>query len=81
MSTKIIVIRETLTKSLLRDAGVLALFVSLIGIGVALESDAMQWAGAVIGFLVIIGRSSGHRKELTIQRAREYLDKLEDTNG
>lgn len=77
MSTKIIVVRETLAKSILRDIGTLGLFVSLIGVGVALDSGAMQWTGAAVGFLVIIGRTAGHRKELTIQQAREYLDKLE----
>lgn len=77
MSTNVIVIRETLAKSLVRDAGTLGLFVSLIGIGIALDSSAMQWTGATVGFLTIIGRASGIRKELTIQQAREYLDNLE----
>ena len=75
----VIVIHETVAKSWARDASTLALFVALIGIGVFLESTAMQWIGAIVGFVAIVGRASKTHNDarMTIAEAREFLDKLE----
>lgn len=60
-----------------RDLSTFCIFLALIGIGIALQSTAMQWAGAIIGFLVIFSKASGAVKKMTIQEARAYLDELE----
>lgn len=73
----IILLRETWPQSWLRDASTLALFVALIGIGVLLGSTAMQWTGAIVGFLTIITWAGRHRTHLTIDQARARLDELE----
>lgn len=44
--THVILITETTLQSWARDAGTLAMFIALIGIGVWLGSAAMQWVGA-----------------------------------
>ncbi|MEM8801108.1 MAG: hypothetical protein AAGF55_01090 [Pseudomonadota bacterium] len=81
MSDKhIIILHETVLQSWLRDASTLALFVALIGIGVFLESAAMQWVGAFIGFTFIIGKaiaSAQRDKMLSVSEARKKLDEIE----
>lgn len=76
---EIIIIRESAASSIAKDAGTFALFASLIGIGVLLDSGAMQWVGAVIGFTSIVvwaaRASAGNR--LTVEQARTRLDAIE----
>lgn len=74
---KVIIIRETAWKSWLSDASTFGLFCALIGVGWLLDSSAMQWAGAIVAFLSIIGRSLRDYPKLTISEARIELDRLE----
>lgn len=77
--TEVIILHETAGQSWKRDTSTLVMFVSLIGIGVYLESPAMQWMGAIIGFITICSRSMRMIKDnrMTIEQARALLDKLE----
>ncbi len=75
--THIILITESAIQSWARDASTLVMFVALIGIGVWLDSSAMQWMGAVIGFITIATRASKLRQNLTIEQARRRLDEIE----
>lgn len=57
-----------------------AMQVGVIGIGVAVESTAMQWSGFVVLALIAVALSilkADEKKDLSIQGAREYLDRLE----
>lgn len=76
---EVILIKETLIVSLARDAGTLAMIVSMIGIGVFLESAAMQWVGAIMAFVTIATLDSGTRKRCTmsVSEARRRLDEIE----
>jgi hypothetical protein len=76
---EVILLHETATQSWLRDASSVAMFVALIGIGVYLESSAMQWVGALVGFLAIIGKVArvGKDNRYTIPKARARLDEIE----
>lgn len=75
----VLVQKESVLTSWLRDASTLALFVGLIGIGVYLESSAMQWSGAIIAFICSLAWASGEKKSSTydIDGARAELDRLE----
>lgn len=75
----VLIIKEGWVQSWLRDASTFALFLALIGIGVFLESPALQWVGALIGFFHIAGnaRRMLKRESLTIPEARAKLDALE----
>ncbi len=77
--TEVILLHETALQSWLRDASSVAMFVGLIGIGVYLESSAMQWVGALVGFVVIIGKVArvGKDNRFTISDARKRLDEIE----
>lgn len=47
---------------------------SLIGIGVFLESNAMQWFGAVMAMFFIIGSMAKAKKQtVTPEKAAQYL--------
>jgi hypothetical protein len=75
--TQFIVITESIFQSWARDASTLALFVSLIGIGIALESSALQWVGAFVGFTVIMARAAGKAKKLTKEQAISFIKGLD----
>lgn len=76
-SPEIIIIRETWWESLLRDAGTFCLFMALIGIGVLLNSSAMQWVGAIVAFITIIISSAKMGSKMTVAEARQKLDEIE----
>ncbi|MBB5663230.1 hypothetical protein GGE68_001406 [Rhizobium leguminosarum] len=71
--TKFIVITESVFQSWARDASTLALFVSLIGIGIALDSSAMQWTGAIVGFIATAAKATGKAKKLTKEQALRFI--------
>jgi hypothetical protein len=75
--TQFIVITESIFQSWARDASTLALFVSLIGIGIALDSSALQWVGAFVGFTVIMARAAGKAKKLTKEQALRFIQELD----
>lgn len=76
---EVILVHETPAKSWLRDLSSVACFVALIGIGVLLGSSAMQWTGAVLGFLVLLNHGARIDKDnrFTIADARKRLDEIE----
>lgn len=74
----IIIIRETVMQSWLRDIGTFALFAGLIGLGWLIGSATMQVVGALIAFISIGWRASGSKPGLyTIAEARQRLDQIE----
>lgn len=74
----VIVLCETTLQSWCRDLSTFALFAGLIGLGVYLESSAMQWVGAIIAFTVTIAKSTGlhKRSRKTVAEARAFIDEL-----
>lgn len=75
--TEIMLVSETVAQSWLKDASTAALFLALVGTGWLLDSAALQWAGAFVGFTTLFMRSSGKVPRLTITEARAKLDELE----
>lgn len=76
--THFIVLRESIAQSWARDAGTFSLFAGLISLGVYVESGAMQWVGAIIGFMVVISRAAGFtkRSEMTREQAIKFLQEM-----
>lgn len=81
MNTKpeVILLWETPLQSWKSDMSSVVGFILLIGIGVYLESSAMQWVGAILGFVTMIAQSARLNKDerLTIEQARKRLDEIE----
>ena len=83
MTDKVIIIRETWAQSLISDLGTLAMFCAMLGLGVWLDSAAMQWVGGVLFLFAVISfataKSNGNR--CTIAEARTRLDEMEAEHG
>lgn len=75
---KIIIIRETVAQSWAIDAGTFLLFAALIGLGVLLDSGAMQWAGFIVGMAIAVSWARRKETHCTIEQARVRLDEIED---
>ncbi len=78
-SETVIVIHETVWKSYARDLGTFAMLFALVGTGRYIDSTALQWLGAIMGFCAIVGRANAHiaARRMTIPQARIKLDELE----
>lgn len=76
---KVIVIKETFTESVKRDAFTVASAWAMIFPGWWFGSNALQWVGALLFGLFILGRVTRFQKDnaRTVAEAREYLDQLE----
>ena len=82
MKTKIeiIFLHETVWQSWGRDAGTLALMVAAIGLGVYLQSTAMQWVGAIILLIwLFLLSASSNAKKMSVKEAQAYLATLVGT--
>lgn len=75
----VIIVHESIANSWATDASTFAMFLALIGIGWALGSDAMQWVGGIIGFIMVASRAADKKtsRRFTIAEARAELDKIE----
>jgi len=75
----VILVHETILQSWAHDAGTFATIAGLVAIGVFLDSTALQWIGAIMGFCAVIARSSGtvQRSRMTVAQARIKLDEIE----
>ena len=62
----VVIVDNRLWQSLGRDIATLGTFVSMIGLGVFLQSSAMQWVGGLIWFLWVIGRAAIVEKKCLI---------------
>jgi len=72
---EIIVIAESTLQSLIRDAVSGAVIILVIGLGVALQSTAMQWMGFLLVIMIAFSRATKHRR-YTIAEARARLDEI-----
>lgn len=76
---KFIIIKDDrLWKSISRDTYSIGALLLAVGLGVVLDSTALQWIAGIAWILVIIGKASGEiKKVVTIKEARALLDAWE----
>lgn len=77
MSKEVIIVREGVVQSLIKDAGTFLMAVALVGIGVLLASTAMQWIGAFVFFTSVIALHQRDNLTMTVPEARKRLDEIE----
>lgn len=79
MSEKVVIIRESTAESWAKDSFTFLMLTGLVGVGWLLDSSALQWVGALMGFATICVVASGARARRTfdIAGARKRLDELE----
>lgn len=71
--TRILCVRESLTKSIVSDLVSFAVTVGVIGVGVLAGSVAMQWCGFAMLVAVLIARAHKDRPYKTPQEAADWL--------
>ena len=77
--TEVIFLHESARDSLVSDIGTFAMLAGLIGLGVYLESSAMQWAGFIMVSIGIIGRAARMSKGKARHTPQEAADYLRET--
>lgn len=79
LTPTVILLRETWWHSLIKDAGSFAMVAGLACVGLLHDSTALQWVGAIMGFLWVMARGSEamRKAKCTIPEARAKLDELE----
>lgn len=77
--TEVIMVRESLRESVMKDISSVAALTGAVSLGVYLESSAMQWIGGILWMLVVTSRLLRFVKDnrMSIEEARAFLDKLE----
>lgn len=73
----VLILRETVSESLISDGVTLAVGAVFVGLGVLLKSEAMQWLGAILTMLSVFARAIGMKRIFTIAEARAELDRIE----
>lgn len=81
--SKIIIVHESVMQSLVKDAGTFGIAAGLIGLGVFLNSSAMQWFGFLVAAIIITGKAlrdksseDGVSEFQSIEEARDFLDSM-----
>lgn len=76
---KLFVVHRTPLEALASNLSSFAVFASLIGLGVYLESAAMQWLGAIVALIVVarVGIEYRSKNMFSIEGARKRLDEIE----
>ena len=75
---EIIILHERLRDSLISDISTFGCMIAACYVGVALNSQALQWiAGLMIVLGIVTRASKGMRQRFTIDQARKRLDQIE----
>jgi hypothetical protein len=76
---EVICIVKNWRDTLLHDLASIATFVVMLGTGVYLDSEAMQWIGGFLWLLWVFGFATAiqNKSRMTIAQARKRLDELE----
>lgn len=70
------IVHEGVVKSIISDLFTFAMGLSYIGVGVFLNSQVLQWIGAIMFFLSLYSRGSQSVKRMTAGEAMEYIKSL-----
>ena len=78
MTTQVIVLRESWKSSIASDAVTLATVIAPIGVGVWLDSAAMQWAGFMLFALSVVGRAARKTADgrMSVDQAIAHLEAI-----
>jgi hypothetical protein len=79
MATHIIVIKEPLIQSIARDLVSVGALIGAVGLGVYLDSQALQWIAGIVWLLILPLKAFSlmHNSKVTIEQARQKLDEIE----
>ena len=66
---------EPIWKSIVRDTYSAAMIFTVIGVGVYLESSAMQWVGFIMAFILLFG-ASGRLAKADTYEGQDAIDRV-----
>lgn len=77
---KILILKETMMASIIKDAVSFGTLIGTVGVGIWLDSSALQWIAGLAWILWLTGKAFGtnSRNTFTIQQARKRLDEIEN---
>ena len=81
MKTDIVIIRETTAQSVIRDLVSVTCPAALIGLGVFLDSSAMQWFGFLLSALFLVGVAARILRTSVKMTPQEAADHLKESYG
>ena len=78
-SKEIILLRERLVDSIIKDCFTFVMVASLCLVGWALQATVLEWVGGFMALLMLLEKSlrSSKRCTMTIPQARARLDEIE----
>jgi|GEM_PF-6838397 len=76
---QILLVHESLAQSIMKDLISGVTLLSMVGIGVWIDSGAMQWVAGIIWLLAMVGKSTAYAKNsvFSFDDARKRLDEWE----
>jgi hypothetical protein len=79
MTKEVIIIHETVAQSVIKDAVSIGALTLAVGLGVYMQSTAMQWVAGVMWVLYMLSASlkNWSDRKMTVEAARKRLDEIE----
>ena len=76
---EIIVIHESVSASYLKDLGTALSLLAVVGIGIWLDSDPLQWVGALMWIVAMLAAAikRNNSNRMTVTDARKRIDEIE----
>lgn len=76
---EVIVVHESILASYLKDFATFGSLCAVVGIGVVLDSPALQWVAGLCWVIVVLGAAmkSINSQRFTVAGARKRLDEIE----
>lgn len=76
---EVILVKEPLWSSVIKDTYTIGSLLSAVGVGIWIDSGALQWTAGILWILWVLGRATRFRKDntYTVSGARAKLDQIE----
>jgi hypothetical protein len=75
---EVVIVHETVLASYLKDLGSFGCLVAVVGVGIWLDSVALQWVAAVLWIIWMLSKGLNLRSQrMTVPDARKRLDEIE----
>lgn len=75
--TRIIFIRESMWQSIVSDTFTYGGLLAMIGVGVWLDSNALQWIAGLMWVLALGGRLRNESGRMTLEQAKKKIEEWE----
>lgn len=81
IKTEFVCVRESLARTITNDLTDAATLLAMIGVGVWLDSSALQWIAGLLFMLIVVERSLRQQRRRTAQETADWLAKEFDVRA